>query len=137
MNMQDALVPDDLWEVIEPLLPPPKPRKNNAGRPPVPDRACLRGVIYVLRTGCQWRFLPCRELDCGSYPTVWRRFALWTRAGVWPKLHQALVDWGVAIGEVDPKHVIIDTASFRAVFGGRTPDATAQTVVKRAASGWS
>jgi len=58
------LVPDDLWEAIEPLRPkePPKPK---GGRPRVPDRAALAGIVFVLRTGCPWRFLP-RELGCGS-----------------------------------------------------------------------
>jgi transposase len=133
MNMQDALVPDDLWEVIEPLLPPPKPGKKS-GRPRVPDRPCLAGIVYVLRTGCQWRLLPCKELDCGSYATVWRRFHEWTQADVWPRLHKKLIEWGVAIGEVDPKHVIIDTASFRAVFGGRTPVPAAPIAPKTAAN---
>jgi transposase len=134
MNMQDALVPDDLWEIIERLLPPPKLRKNNAGRRAVPDRACLAGIVYVLRTGCQWRYLPCKELACGSYPTVWRRFATWTRAGVWPRLHQELVNWGAKVGQVDPKHVIIDTASFRAVFGGRIPGPAARIAPKKGAN---
>ena len=52
-----SLVPDDLWEAIEPLLPkePPKPK---GGRPRVPDRAALGGIVFVLRTGCPWRLLP-------------------------------------------------------------------------------
>ena len=56
-----ALVPDDLWEAIEPFLPkePPKPK---GGRPRVPDRAALGGIVFVLRTGCPWRLLP-KELD--------------------------------------------------------------------------
>ena len=69
------LVPDDLWEAIEPLLPkePPKPK---GGRPRVPDRAALGGIIFVLRTGCPWRLLP-KELGCGSGTTCWRRLRDW------------------------------------------------------------
>ena len=102
MNMQDALVPDSLWEAIEPLLPPPVPKKKS-GRPGVPDRPCLAGILYLLRTGCQWKYLPCRELECGSAPTVWRRLSVWTQAGVWSRLHQKIVEWDVALGEIDPK----------------------------------
>jgi len=46
-----SLVPDDLWEAIEPLLPKEQP-KPNGGRPRVPDRAVLGGIVFVLRTGC-------------------------------------------------------------------------------------
>ena len=79
------LVPDDLWEAIEPLLPkePPKPK---GGRPRVPDRAALGGIIFVLRTGCPWRLLP-KELGCGSGTTCWRRLRDWQEAGVWERLH--------------------------------------------------
>ena len=56
---------------IEPLLPkePPKP---NGGRPRIPDRAALGGIIFVLRAGTPWRLLP-QELGCGSGWTCWRR----------------------------------------------------------------
>ena len=56
MNIQ-SLVPDDLWEAIEPLLPkePPKPK---GGRPRVPDRAALTGIVFVLQTGIPWGLLP-------------------------------------------------------------------------------
>ena len=69
--MSASLVPNDLWEAIEPLLPraPPKPK---GGRPSVQDRAALAGIVFVLRTGCPWRLLP-KELGCGSGTTSWRR----------------------------------------------------------------
>lgn len=50
----DALVPDDLWAVIEPLLPF-EPEKPKGGRPRTSDRAALAGIILVLRTGMQWK----------------------------------------------------------------------------------
>ena len=59
-----ALVPDGLWEVIEPLLPLPKP-KPQGGRPRLPDRACLIRIVFVLRSGIPWEMLP-KELGCGS-----------------------------------------------------------------------
>jgi transposase len=97
--MSLPLVPDDLWEAIEPLLPkePPKPR---GGRPRVPDRAALTGIIFVLRTGMPWRFLP-QELGCGSGSTCWRRLRDWQAAGVWERLHAVLLNWLGDSGVID------------------------------------
>ena len=62
-----SLVRDDLWEAIE-SLPPKEPSKPEGGRPRVPNRAALVGIVFVLRTGCPWRLLP-KELGCGSGTT--------------------------------------------------------------------
>jgi transposase len=70
-----ALVSDDFWEAIEPLLPP-EPPKCRGGRPRIPDRAALAGIVFVLPTGCPWRRLP-KELDCGSGTTCWHRLRDW------------------------------------------------------------
>jgi len=51
--MAKPLLADELWERIEPLLPPKQP-KPKGGRPSVADRAALRGILFVLRTGTQW-----------------------------------------------------------------------------------
>ena len=77
--MATALVPDCLWHVIEPLLPLPRP-KPQGGRPRVPDRACLKGILFVLRSGVPWEMLP-KELGCGSGMTCWRRLRDWQNAG--------------------------------------------------------
>jgi len=89
--MSAPLVPDALWEAIQPLLPkePPKPK---GGRPRVPDRAALAGIVFVLRTGCPWRRLP-KELGCGSGATCWWRLRDWQEAGVWARLPAGLLDW--------------------------------------------
>jgi transposase len=57
-------IPDDLWEEIKLLLPPEKPNKT-IGRPVVPFRKVLNGIVYILRTGCQWKMLP-KEYGSGS-----------------------------------------------------------------------
>jgi Putative transposase of IS4/5 family (DUF4096) len=76
----DTLVPKQLWQTIQPLLPPP-PRRCG-GRPRIDDRAALAGIVYQLQTGIPWRLLPARQLGCGSPITCWRRLRDWQRAGV-------------------------------------------------------
>jgi transposase len=66
------LVPDQLWNAIQPLLPP-EPPKPKGGRPRIPDRAVAGAIIFMLRAGLPWRPLPARELGAGSPVTCWRR----------------------------------------------------------------
>lgn len=88
--MAKPLVSDELWAVVAPLVPPPRP-KVKPGRPRVPDRAALAGIIFVLKTGIPWEELP-QELGSGSGMTCWRRLRDWQAAGVWHRLHQTLLD---------------------------------------------
>ncbi|MBA2598381.1 MAG: IS5 family transposase [Chloroflexia bacterium] len=110
-----TLVPDDLWEAIEPLLPqePPKP----TGRPRIPDRAALGGIVFVLRTGCPWRLLP-KELGCGSGTTCWRRLRDWQAARVWERLHETLLNWLGDEAAGDWSRASVDSLSVRAKRGG-------------------
>jgi transposase len=114
--MSPPLVSDELWEAIEPLLPkvPPKPK---GGRPRVPDRATLGGIIFVLRTGTPWRLLP-QELGCGSGSTCWRRLRDWQQAGVWERLHGTLLNWLGDEGAIDWSRASVDSISVRAKRGG-------------------
>src|SRR2546423_8505753 len=84
--MSKPLVSDELWEAIEPLLPvePPKPQ---GGRPRVPDRATLTGIVFVLRSGIPWELLP-QEMGCGSGVTCWRRVRDWQAARAVGPLHR-------------------------------------------------
>jgi transposase len=77
-------VSDELWAVIEPLLPRHERRYRYPGRKRIDDRKTLQGVLFVLYTGVQWEFLP-QELGFGSGPTCWRRLAEWQEAGVWER----------------------------------------------------
>jgi transposase len=72
-TLADDLVPDELWAIVEPLLPaPPRPPYGGRHRT-ISDRACLAAIIYMARTSTPWRLLPARELGCGSPATCWRR----------------------------------------------------------------
>jgi len=117
--MAKHLVTDELWKIIAPLLPqePPKPK---GGRPRVPDRAALTGIIFVLKTGLPWEYLP-REMGCGSGMTCWRRLRDWNRANVWHRLHTVLLDRLGAADRIDWSRASLDSASLRAKKGGRKP----------------
>ena len=75
--MAKPLVDDELWAIIEPLLPEPKPRRFRfPGRKRIENRHALTGIIFVLKTGIGWEDLP-QELGCGSGMTCWRRLRAW------------------------------------------------------------
>ncbi len=133
--MSQCLVTDALWTRIAPLLPaePPKPK---GGRPRVNDRAALNGILYVLRTGIQWKHLP-TELGFGSGVTVWRRVLAWQRAGVWERLHRLLLDELGEAGQLDWSRVVVDTRSVPAKRGAGSLARTPRTVGRRVASSTS
>ena len=85
------VVSDELWELVEPLLPSRERRSRYPGRRRLPDRQCLQGILYVLHTGIPWHDLP-PELGLGSGVTCWRRLEEWQRAGVWERLHRLLLN---------------------------------------------
>ena len=130
--MAFQLLPDELWTEIEPLLPVQKP-KPKGGRPPIDNRAALLGIVFVLRTGAAWRMLP-KELGCGSGVSCWRRLRDWTRLGIWPEVHNRLLNTLNKLGQIDLSLAVVDSQSVRAVFGGITPVRTRQTERKTAAS---
>ena len=80
--MAKQLVDDALWQVVEPLLPPPPARTTERGRPRLSDRAALTGILFVLKSGITWEMLP-QEMGCGSGMSCWRRLRDWHEAGVW------------------------------------------------------
>ena len=123
------LVADDLWAVVEPLLPRERP-KPRGGRPRAPDRAALGGILFVLRTGIQWQEVP-RELGC-SGKTCWRRLRDWHRAGVWAALHRALLERLHGAGQLDWGRAALDSASVPAKRGARRSGRTRRTAASRA-----
>lgn len=113
--MGKLLVTDELWALVEPILPrhPPSPK---GGKPRIPDRVCLSGILFVLKTGLPWEDFP-QEMGCCGM-TLWNRLHEWMRAGVWDALHRLLLDELRGADAIDFSRVIVDSASVRAVHGG-------------------
>jgi transposase len=132
--MAKPLVPDELWEVVQPLLPRHKAKPGKRGRPPVDDRACLRGIIFVLQSGIPWWMLP-EEMGCGSGVTCWRRLRYWQRRGIWKKVLHAMLNRLGRKRLIDWDKACVDSQSIRAVFGGRSPAKTPRIGPKKALNG--
>ena len=113
--MAKLLVTDELWELVEPLLPTHR-LSPKGGKPPVDDRVCLTGILFVLKTGIPWEDFPQEMGCCGMM--LWNRLRDWQKAGVWQKLHELLLAKLRGADEIDFTRVIVDSGSVRAVFGG-------------------
>lgn len=114
--MAKPLVSDELWRVIERLIPK-RVASPKGGRPPIDDRKALAGIIFVLKTGIPWEDLP-QEMGCGCGMTCWRRLRDWQAAGVWERLHQVLLNRLREADQVDWSRATVDSASVRAVGAG-------------------
>lgn len=136
-----ALVTDELWATVEPLLPKRRVSKQG-GRPRVDDRAVLTGILFVLRSGIPWAMLPL-EMGCGSGVTCWQRLREWQRRGVWKRLHRTLLDQLAAADQIDwtampPRRAALDSRSLPAKGGSRDgaePDRQGQTGLEAASCG--
>ena len=118
--MAKPILDDALWELLEPRLPKPKQRRRRyPGRKPIPHRAALTGILYVLRTGIPWEYLP-QEMGCGSGMTCWRRLRDWQEAGVWERIRRTLLGELRAADQIDWSRAVVDSASLRALKGGPT-----------------
>jgi transposase len=87
--MAQILLSEDLWSFVAAHLPTHH-RSPKGGRPRISDRATLTGILFVLKTGIPWEYLP-RELGCGSGMTCWRRLHEWMQAGVWQRIQEAVL----------------------------------------------
>lgn len=100
MRAQSWEVTDAFWSRVEPLIPVPErkkgrvyQRKKGAGRKAKPTRLVFEGIVYVLRTGCQWKALPKERF--GSPSSIHRYFLEWERAGFFESL------WRAGLAEYD------------------------------------
>jgi transposase len=135
--MAKQLVSDELWATIAPLLPPTPPRPKG-GRPRIPDRAALTGILFVLKTGIQWEWLP-QELGCGSGMTCWRRLRDWQASGVWERWQATLLGDLRRLNRLDLSRASLDSAFVRAKGGAKKQGRTRRTGPNAGASttSWS
>ena len=113
--MAKEILPPGLWERIEPVLAEMDPQRGT-GRPRIPDRAVLTGILFVLKTGVPWEHLPL-EMGCGSGMTCWRRLQRWIERGVWERIHQVLLDELQESGKLDWSRASLDASSIPAKRG--------------------
>ena len=118
--MAKPLVTDELWAIIEPHIPVKPRRTRNPGRKPLPDRAALAGILFVLMSGIPWEMLP-QEMGCGCGMTCWRRLRDWKQAGVWQQIHRILLNKLRAADQIDFKRAVVDSGTIRAVGGANIP----------------
>lgn len=132
-------VPDAFWVTVEPLLPSPRPKRR--GRRPLDQRRVLNGILYVLRTGCQWKMLP-REYGSGS--SGHRYFQAWARTGVFRKLWRRCLAQYDDLKGIDWRWQSLDSVTIQApvkgpVKGGSPSGRTRRTEARMgrsAMSGW-
>lgn len=116
--MSKPLLSDGLWQEIEPLLPPPKPRRARfPGRKPLERRKVLTGIVFVLKVGLAWDDLP-TELGLGCGRTCHDYLQELQAAGVWERLHTRLLSKLNRIGRLDWGLGIVDSTSAKAPLGG-------------------
>jgi putative transposase len=121
--------PDDLWtQVVAPVLDALDPPKRT-GRPRTDQRKALDGVIYHLRTGCQWNHLPG---EFGDDASVHRTFQRWVAAGVLAEVWAVLVGHCEGLGDVDYAWQSADGFMGKARKGGATSARTPRIVRKTA-----
>jgi putative transposase len=115
-------IPDELWAIIEPILCDFWPRKKE-GRPPANWRTVLEGIIFRMRSGCQWDQLP---KEFGPKSTVHDWFQRWNTNGVMENIWATLVENCQELGAVHWKWQSADGAMGKARFGGTASDPTQQ-----------
>jgi transposase len=111
-------VSERLWREMEPLIPKMERRFRHPGRKRLDDRACLEGILYVLRYGIPWRALP-RIEGFPSGQTCWRRLDEWERAGVWSQLMLRLQTLLAEADRLDWSRAIVDASLVDAKRGAR------------------
>jgi transposase len=89
-DLSQRLVPDELWALVERLIPRFTARPQGGGTKPVDDRAVFTAIVFVLTSGCQWRLSP--PSFGVTVPPAHRRFIEWTKAGPWRRTHRAVLD---------------------------------------------
>ncbi len=111
---REAELTDAMWERVAPLLPPPRPQPKG-GRPFADDKRCFAGIVYQLRNSIRWNAMPA-EFPSGV--TCWRRFDLWTKLGLWPRVHAIVLEELQDAGLLDTSEFFADATFAEARKGG-------------------
>lgn len=109
-------VSDEVWDLLEPLLPVSERRLRYSGRRRSPDPQALRGILFVLRTGIPWMRMA-QELRRRSGFTCWWRLEEWQQAGAWDELHAVLLTRLWAPGEIEWSRAVVDGSRMQASKG--------------------
>lgn len=117
MQTSFAEIPDVLWERVERWIPK-RGKSPKGGRPRVADRRAMSGILYRLRTGCQWDAIPS---EFGSRSTCYRRFVEWTQAGVFRMMHLEMLLYYDEERGIEWAWASLDSASVKAPKGGSSP----------------
>ncbi len=126
-RMSRAPVSKELWQQLEPLIPPfVASRKGGRRKRTISDEAALNGILFVLQTGIAWEDLP-QALGYGSGMTCWRRLRDWNAAGVWEQLHQAMLVRLREHDQIDWSRASIDGSSVPSPRGARKQGPTPRT----------
>jgi transposase len=118
--MSEPILPEGLWQRVEPLLPGPKLKRRDilgAGRKPSEPRRVMTGIVFVLKTGIAWKLLPATSEFPSGY-TCRRKLVEWHRAGVWQRLLENMLAELQRKQRLDWRRAIVDSSSVRASHGG-------------------
>ena len=121
-------VPDELWEIVEPLLPKHKLKSEKGGRPRLENRVAFAGILYRMRTGIPWRYLPPMF---GTKSSVHRRFQEWVDTGVFDKIQSRTLKFYDKKKGIRTKRMAADGSQARAPKGGFIPEEIQRIAVKR------
>jgi transposase len=120
MEASFSAIPDELWKRITVWIPKrDHVGSRKGGRPPVDNRIAMSGILYWLRTGCQWDAIPA---EFGSRSTCYRRFVAWTKAGVFQMMHVEMLLYYDEKRGIDWTWSSLDSASVKAPKGGISQD---------------
>lgn len=131
--MAQPIVSDELWLLIEPLIPRVPRRRRYPGRKRLDDRKVLTGILFVLKTGIAWESLP-QEMGCGSGMTCWRRLHEWQQQGVWQQLHELLLARLREAERIDWSRAVVDSSFLPALKGAPKPGPARSTDASPAVS---
>jgi putative transposase len=131
MQTSFAEIPDELWERVQGWIPRRR-RSPRGGRPPVADRRAMSGILYRLRTGCQWDAIPS---EFGSRSTCYRRFVEWSKVGVFAMMHVEMLLYYDAERGIDWTWASLDSASVKAPKGGTSRGPILPTAANLAPNG--